>query len=118
LKASVLNSGTPIAAACKKSVVPRRTFRDWVNRKRLPLKRLERNALLPADAGKQLHPRIVRVRQVGWGLTLKYISKFLVKICKETAGRSSGKVERWQRAGFLSEKETWFNSEESRKSQL
>jgi hypothetical protein len=68
---------------------------------------------LPSDAEKQLHQRVSRL-QVGFGLTLNYIRRFLVPTCKEHniktpwKGRMVGKAE----------KKLWLNFEENRKCQL
>jgi hypothetical protein len=43
---------------------------------------------------------------------------WLLKYANNGACRIRGEAEWWERAGFLSEKEPKFNSEESRKSQL
>jgi hypothetical protein len=76
LKLAAADSGTPVAASSKTCGISRRTLRDWVSREGFPLKKLGRNAVLPADAGKQLHQRIVRLRELGFGL-------LVVQVCKE-----------------------------------
>jgi hypothetical protein len=47
-----IKSGTPLAAAARIYGIPRRTIRDLVNRERSSVKKLERNAVLPADVEK------------------------------------------------------------------
>jgi hypothetical protein len=58
--------------------IPCRIFHDWVFREGSPLKKLGRNADLPVDAEKQLHEKIVRLQEVGFGLTLNQIRRFPV----------------------------------------
>jgi hypothetical protein len=55
---------------------------DWVSRQGFSVKGPGRNAVLPADAEKQLHHRIVCI-QVGFGFTLSYIHRLDVQIFKE-----------------------------------
>jgi hypothetical protein len=69
IAASDINSGNPLTAASKICGIPRRTRRDWVNREGYRLKKVGRNAVLPVDAEKQLHHRIVRLQEVGFELT-------------------------------------------------
>jgi hypothetical protein len=87
LSASAVNSETPLAAAAKICGVPRRTLRNWIRREG-SLKKLGRNAGLPADTEEQLHQRIIRLQQVSFGLN----SKSLLQVCssnmRETAAES------------------------------
>jgi hypothetical protein len=78
-EASFVNSGTPIAAVSKICGLRRGTLRDWVTQNGSPLKKLGRNAVSPSDAERQLHQRIIRLQQVGFGLTLNYIRIFVFK---------------------------------------
>jgi hypothetical protein len=80
---SAIMSGTSLAAASRIRVIPRRTIRGKVNRNRSPLKKLGWNAVLPADVGKQLRQRIVRLQQIGFGLTCNHCGRFSVQLCKE-----------------------------------
>jgi hypothetical protein len=77
LKAHRVNSGAPLASASMIRGIPCRAFREWVSREGYPLKEPQRNAVLPADAEKQLHQRIVRLH-VGFGITLNHIRRFAV----------------------------------------
>lgn len=67
-----------------------RTLRDWISVEGFPVKNLEQNAVLPADAGKQLHKRIVHL-QVGFGVTRNHIRRFSVHTCKDQSVQSDGK---------------------------
>jgi hypothetical protein len=117
-KASAVNSGTPIAATSKICRIPHRTIHEWVTLNGSPLKKPGQNAVLSSDAKKQLHQRFFRLQQVGFGLTLNYIRRFVLKYARNTTCRIRGKAEWWERAGLLSEKEPRLNSQESRISQL
>jgi hypothetical protein len=105
LAASDVNAGTPLAAASRICGIPRRTFRDWVSRKGSLLKKLGRNTVLPADAEKQLHQRIVCLQQVDSQVCCSYI-------------QGTRCAEWWEKVCLLSDKEPMLNSEESRKSPL
>jgi hypothetical protein len=73
---------------------------------------------LPRVAEKQHRQSIVRLRQVGLGLTLNHIRRFAVHICKHHSVQSPRKGEWWERGCLPSEKEPRRNSVESGKSQL
>jgi hypothetical protein len=68
LVVSPVNSATPLADAYRTYDIPPRTINDYANRERSPLKKLGRNAVLPADVEKQLHQRIVRLKHVDFVL--------------------------------------------------
>lgn len=74
---------TPLAAASRVHGIARRKLRDLVSRGGFPLNKLGRTAVLPADAEKQLHHRIIPLQEVGFELTRNHVSRFAVKICKE-----------------------------------
>jgi transposase-like protein len=61
---SAVNSGDPVAAASQICGIPPRTLRDWVHQKGSPLKKVEQNAVLPADAEKQLHERVIYLKKI------------------------------------------------------
>jgi hypothetical protein len=52
------------------------------------VKKLGRNAFYPVDTEKQFHHRIVRLKQVGFKLSLNHIPRFAVQICKEHSAQS------------------------------
>jgi hypothetical protein len=112
-----VNSGNPLAAASQICDIPRRTLRDWVHQKRFPLKMLEQNAVLPADAEKQLHQRIIHLKQIGSGLKLSHIHRFDVKICKEDSLQSPCKGRMVGKGCLVFVKGPWLNSEERSKPQ-
>jgi hypothetical protein len=93
-----VKSGSLLAAASRIHSIPRRTLRGWVSREKSPLKKLGRNAVLPADSEKQLHPKIMRLHQVGFELTPNHVLRFAGQICKKYSmsnpwkGRMVGKV--------------------------
>jgi hypothetical protein len=80
--ASAVNSGNPLASASMIHGILRRTLHDWVSQEGSFLKKLGRNAVLPADTEKQLHRTIVRLKD-GFGLTPNHNRRFAVLICKE-----------------------------------
>jgi hypothetical protein len=83
LSVSAIESGIPLVAAFIVHGIPRRTIRDYVNREGSPLKKIGRNAVLPADVEKQLQQRTMLLQQVGFGLTRNNLPKFSVQVCKE-----------------------------------
>jgi hypothetical protein len=89
-----------------------------VARKGSPLRKLGRNVVLPVNAERQLRRRIVRLQEVGFGLTLNYIRMFAVQVCKEHGMQNPRNGRMVGKGCFLSENEPRLNYEESRTSQL
>jgi hypothetical protein len=67
-----------------------RTLRDWISGEGFPEEKLERKAVLPTDAGKQIHKRIVHL-QVGFGVTRNHIRRFSFQIWKDQSVENDGK---------------------------
>jgi hypothetical protein len=73
------------------------------------VKKLGRNAVLPADAEKQFQQRIILLKQVGFKLTLNHIHRFAVQICKEHSVQSVWKGRMVGKGVVCSQKEPKFN---------
>jgi hypothetical protein len=74
----------------------------------------KQNAVLPADAEKQLHQRIVRLQLVGFGLALNHFRR----VCVDTVSRTRGKADWRERADLPFEKEPRLKCKERRTSHL
>ncbi|KAJ4451546.1 hypothetical protein ANN_03012 [Periplaneta americana] len=77
-----IKSGLPVAAASRQYNIPRRTLRDWMIRNKSPERKLGRCAVLSPDLELELK-RIVRLQQVGFGLTRLQVRSCCYKICEE-----------------------------------
>jgi hypothetical protein len=73
------------------------------------VKKLGGNVVLSADTEKQFHQRIVRLKQVGFKLTLNHIHRFAVQICKEHNVQSPWKGRMVGKGLVCSQKEPKFN---------
>jgi hypothetical protein len=66
---SAVKSGNFFAVSSMIHRISCRIFHDWISRVNSPPKKLGRNAVLSADFEIQLHQKIIRLQQAGFGLT-------------------------------------------------
>jgi hypothetical protein len=67
----------PVAAVSRQHSIPCRTYK-------IPERKLGRHAILSSTAEEVLKGRIVRLQQMGLGVTRKQFHPFTFKICEET----------------------------------
>lgn len=79
-----IRAGCSVASAARTHGIPRKTLGDWVKRGNVPpCRRLGRLPTLPVEIEKLLRVRIVRLQQVGFGLTRRLMCKKAYEICSE-----------------------------------
>jgi hypothetical protein len=89
--------GTPFAASSRIHGI-----QDWVSREKSPVKKPERNAVLPVDVGKRLHQRIVRFQQTGSTFTRSHVRRFGVQIFEEHSVYNPSRVGMLGKDWFIS----------------
>jgi hypothetical protein len=88
---SAVKSGTSFTAASRIGFIPRRKIRDKVNQDR-SLNKLGRNALLPADVGKQLRQGIGPYNKLVLDLHVITFGDFLFKYARKTSRTIHGEM--------------------------
>ena len=71
------------ATAAKKYNIPRRTLRDWVMRSQTPVRKLSINPILCPEIEVRLKKRVVRLQQVGFGLTPSIVKSKAAEIAEQ-----------------------------------
>lgn len=77
-----VRSGITVSEASRTFNIPRRTLRDWLNKDegKTPTRKLGRNPVLNPNIEKELKERVVRLQQVGFGVTKKILCKKAAEI--------------------------------------
>lgn len=103
---AAVKDGTSAAAAARRFNIPRRTLRDWIKRgnEKEPVKKLGCNPVFTTEIENQLKLRIIRLQQVGFGVTKTFICEKAVEICHALKLKNpftNGKAGRYWFEGFL-----------------
>lgn len=99
-------NGSSVAEAARRFNIPRRTLRDWIRRGNAnePVRKLGRNPVFTTEIENQLKFRIVRLQQVGFGVTKQFICEKGAEISEALKVKnpfSKGEAGRYWFKGFL-----------------